>query len=90
MVFLEGVVQRCLKWLVRWGIPGVTWGAIGFGLLVFGLVWVVVVEFGGGVRDPGSWNTGSWQAVATGLAGFALVVFASMQVAVMRQMWREE
>jgi len=49
-----------------------------------------VVRVGDGVAVPWRWNVGSWQAVATGVTGFALVVFASVQVGVMRGMRQDE
>jgi len=87
---IKMVVGSLWRLVQRLGVPGLTWAVLVFGMLLLGSVWVVVVWLGDGIAEPWHWGTGSWQAVATGLTGFALVVFASVQVAVMRRMWLDE
>jgi len=74
----------------NWSVPGLTWAVVIVGVLLLAAIWVLVVKLGDGVAEPWRWSTGSWQAVATGATGFALVVFASVQVGVLRRMWLYE
>jgi len=63
---------------------------LALGLVLIIAVWVAVPTLGNGTPKPWLWSTGSWQAVATGLTGYALAVFASLQVAISRRTWRTE
>lgn len=44
-------------------------------LVLFGL-WAIIAIYGGGTWEIWEWNESSWQAIATGLTGLALGLFA--------------
>jgi len=83
-------MDKIMRWVQSWGMPVGTWVVLALGVLVFGSVWVVVVWLGEGVAEPWRWGVGSWQAVTAGVTGFALVVLATTQVAMVKRMWLDE
>jgi len=79
---LEISWDRVASWL--------PWVTLALGLVLIIAVWIAVPTLGNGTPKPWLWDTGSWQAVTTGLTGYALAVFASLQVAGIRHTWKAE
>lgn len=53
-------------------------GMIGIGFIAMAVLWVLIVELGDGTFKIWDWDSTSWQATLTGLAGFALSIFAGL------------